>query len=62
MKLPDKDHPLWKLAQSLVALLGLVLAARHAAIGEHVAVDLSDAAGLGGAALGAKLLLQAWRG
>jgi len=59
--LPDKDHPIWKLAQSIVAIAGLAV---FAAFGlDHApAIDLDTAAGLGGAAVGSKLLYQLVKG
>ncbi|MGH7177885.1 MAG: hypothetical protein ACREJC_10925 [Tepidisphaeraceae bacterium] len=60
--LPDKDHPLWKLAQSLVALAGIGLLVIHSLYGGHAGLDLSDAAGAGGGLLGAKLIYQILKG
>ena len=59
------DHPLWKLAQSLIALAGLYLLATHGvslAEGLHSGPDLGDAAGIGGAALAGKLIYQVLKG
>lgn len=60
--LPEKDHPVWKLAQSIVALVPILWVSYHAAHGHTSGVDLSDAAGAGGAALAIKLLVQQMKG
>ena len=56
---PDKDHPVWTLAQSVVALIAVLILVAHPN-GAHQATmpDMNDAAGLGGLALAAKLLWQ----
>lgn len=59
--LPEKDHPVWKLAQSIVALVPLLWVSYHAWHGHAGGVDLSDAAGVGGAALAMKLLVQQFK-
>lgn len=57
--LPDKDHPLWKLAQSVVTLVGLIVLVTHGFDGAHAGgVDVADATGAGSLALGGKLLYQ----
>lgn len=61
----DARHPIWKVAQGIVSIGGLVVLAYHGAEGAHgsgFGIDLSDAAGLGGAALAGKMAWQAWRG
>lgn len=48
----DAAHPVWRLAQGIVAIVGIWVAAAH---GHAGGVDASDAAGVGGAALAGRL-------
>lgn len=60
--LPDKDHPLWKTAQTACAVIGIGILVWHL---EHGASGVdADAvvAGGGGLAVGAKLLWQSLKG
>lgn len=56
MGLPDKDHPIWKVAQSLIALVGLGILTIHGVDvvdGQHPLVDSGAVTGVattGGAA------------
>lgn len=45
--LPDKDHPAWKLLQSLIGLLALIIWVSN----ENNGVATHEAVGMGGAAL-----------
>jgi len=56
---PPPDHPLWKLAQSLIALLALLIIVVHPTGAHHAAVpDMNDLIGVGGVGLAGKLLWQ----
>lgn len=62
MTMPDKDHPVWKLLQSLVSLGGLAILAWH--FGDH-SDGLSGkeaVSGLVGGGLASKLAVQFVRG
>ena len=63
MRLWPANHPIWKLAQSIVALVGLSIVAFHGIDGGHIGgVDLEDGAGVAGLGLAGKLVYQALKG
>lgn len=43
--LPPKDHPIWKLAQMGISLVGLMLVARHGLLQSHAGPDTTDVLG-----------------
>ena len=46
MTLPPADHPIWKLLQALVSLVGLAILVMHGVDGGHAGgVDVEDGAG-----------------
>jgi hypothetical protein len=60
--LPDKDHPVWKTIQGILALSAIIFAAYHGMEGFHQSgLDKSDAAGMGGLGLAGKLVWQYMR-
>lgn len=62
MPWPEKDHPVWTLAQSIVALIAILVLVLHPNGAHRGSVpDMNDAAGMGGLALAAKLLWQQFR-
>ena len=63
MTWPEKDHPAWKLAQSIVALVGLAILVFHGIDGGHAGgVDVEDGAGVAALGLAGKLVYQALKG
>lgn len=61
MPIPPADHPLWKVLQSSVAVIGLSVMVLHGMDGGHTvgAVDVEDGASLIGIGAAAKLLYSA---
>lgn len=64
--LPEKDHPVWKLAQSLVALAALAIWAYHGEWGpptpiQEAGTHTPDMIGLMGSGVAAKLAWQFFR-
>lgn len=61
----DAKHPIWKVAQGLIALAMLIVGSYHGielADGQHAArVDLGDVTGLGGLGVTGKLLWDYFR-
>lgn len=55
--MPDKDHPIWKLAQSIIALIGIVWFSYHSVSAGNVDTD-GVASGVGSGILSGKLLYQ----
>lgn len=59
--LPDKDHPVWKIIQTLVSALCIGFFSFHGiseGAGHSLNPDVNDAAGVGGLALAVKLIFQ----
>lgn len=62
MTLPDKDHPAWKLAQSVVTVIGLAIVVWHLREhGDNLSIG-EGASGAVGVGLGGKLAVQFLRG
>lgn len=64
MPLPEKDHPIWKILQGVLALGGLYILAMHSWAGmegTHTpGVDTGDIAGIGGTLVGVRLAWLHW--
>lgn len=59
MTLPPADHPIWKLLQTVVCVVGLAVLTMHGVDGGHGAgLDVEDVSGGVGALAGANLLRQ----
>lgn len=56
MTLPPKDHPIWKVLQGAISLVGLLILVIHGVDGGHTTgLDASDGAGAVGVGLAGRL-------
>lgn len=62
MTLPPSDHPVWKILQGLISLVGLAILATHGIDGGHTGgVDVEDGAGVVGLGVAGRMLYQTFK-